>query len=200
MEHEHPSFFELDQLAFAPEQERQARLKDCARCQQYIAGQQRELPVPDWARAVAMPASNRPRWRWLSVAVAGAFVGSLAFAVVTRSSGPSGIREKGPPTVSVYVKHGAEVRRWDGTGPVIAGDALMLEIDPAGYRFVSVESLSGLSPEPLYVGELKGTGRVLVPHSFRVDESPGPERLRVRLSRDSAHWTTEINLPKGATR
>ena len=199
MEHEHPSFFELDQLALAPEEEGQARLAGCASCLHYVAEQRRELPVPEWARAASRRTHRRTQLRWVSMTLVGTVAASVAVAVVVRSSQPD-VREKGIPSVSLYIKRGGDVSRWDGVAPVRAGDALMLEIDPAGYRAVSVESLSAPSPEPLYQGELKGTGRVLVPQSFRVDDSPGPERLRVRLTGDAGDWTTVISLSKGGLR
>jgi hypothetical protein len=198
MEHEHPSFFELDELALAPEEVRQARLMGCTSCLQYTAEQRRELPIPEWAHAAGRRTPRR-LLRWLSVTLVGAVAASVA-VVVMRPSGMGDIREKGVPNVSLYIKHDGEVRRWDGIGPVSAGDALMLEIDSTGYRAVSVESLSSPSAEPLYQGEVKGAGRVLIPQSFRVDDSPGPERLRVRLTGDAGIWTKEISLPKRGAR
>src|SRR6266850_6328997 len=140
MDHEHPSFFELDQLALAPEEDRRPRLGSCASCQHYVDEQRRELPVPEWARAAARQTGKRAQVRWLSMTLVGAFAASAAVAVVTRSMGPDDLREKGVPSVSLYVKHAGEVTRWDGVAAVSAGDALMLEIDAAGYRAVSVES------------------------------------------------------------
>jgi len=197
MAHEHPSFFELDQLALSGGEARLASLNGCVQCLAYIEGQQRTLPVPSWVHQLDKP--KWPRWlqrRWLAFFMSGALATTAALLItVRRNHGVEPEVAKGLPSVSLLIKHGEQVRRWNGKESVEPGDSLMLEAISSGCREISVESRSGTSPALLYRGALRGE-RTLLPQSYRVDAEPGPERLRVLFGGGCESWSVDLEIPK----
>jgi hypothetical protein len=115
------------------------------------------------------------------------------------------------------VKRGASISLWDGRAALEPGDSLRLKVVAEGFRHVVVAT-----PGPdrrglvtLYAGPVAATGSELLPTSFRVDDSPGPERLTILLgrkrltpaelarispgTRTSDLWTIELVLAKTIT-
>ena len=199
MEHEHLSFFELDQIAVSPGEPRDTALLDCPRCAGYLAEVERALPAPTWARELEeAPRSRRRRWFPL-FAGALAAAGSL-FIYIHRAArvetAEDGIRDKGAPGVVLFVKHQSAVRRWDGKSAVAPDDSLMLEISPARYRQLAVESVSGQGSTVLYQAALESGAKQLLPQSYRVDKSPGAEHLRIRFGSGAESVSIELEIPK----
>jgi hypothetical protein len=193
-DHRHPSYLELDRLALGPAGESEARLQGCEQCLRYVGEQRRPLPVPEWARAAAQRKPWLPRLLPWGAALA-ACAGALALVVLTRPPVPDDAREKGGPRVQLFVKRDGAVSRWDGRSAVRAGDSIMLEVSSPEDCTVQVESISG-APEELYSGPVQRGRRTLLPRSFRVDDAPGAERLRVRF-RGKHPSSIELDLPKG---
>jgi hypothetical protein len=80
----------------------------------------------------------------------------------------------------VWIKHGDDVRLWDGAASVAPGDRLQLEIEPAQHRWYAL--LGGANGVPLSEGALEPERRHLLPRSFVVDAAPGAETLTVVLA------------------
>ena len=196
MGHEHPSFFELDQLALSADEARLSSLKECAQCLAYISEQQRALPVPAWVRELDKPKRlSLLRRRWRTFLISGALATTALLMAVHHEQRAEHDFEKGAPTVALLIKHGEQVRRWNGKDAVEAGDSLMLEVSAAGFHHICVDSLSGSSSTELYRGELQGE-RSLLPQSYRVDAEPGPERLRILFGNGCDSWPIDLEIPK----
>lgn len=217
----HPSQYALDRAALGatvPPAEA-AHLSACARCAAIVASRREAPPRPAWLDDVRIPASRpRPRARtallgWAALAPIVAAL--VAFLVLPgRQHDADGIRPKGVPRVSVYLKRADAVVAWDGRAPVRSGDRLRLGVQGAGYGYVSVASVPPppASPTVLYAGALSPEGETLLPIGFRVDDRGDAERLSVVLSarpvepdehlakanpgRQDTTWTTRITLPK----
>ena len=206
----HLSFLALDgiRLGRARSTDERAHLADCPDCSGYLRASEAAaaLPLPAWlSRAAAgvhhdvAPGAvvtgqrwRRPRWLWL-LALAPA-AGAAALWLVAPRLPPlggqpapmvapgEGTREKGTPAVRVFVQRDGRVFVWDGRQPVSPGDRLRLEVQRAGYRFVSVAGLprSEQPPQLLYQGPLDPPG-ALLPISFRVDDRDSAEVVSVIL-------------------
>jgi hypothetical protein len=220
----HPSFLELDRVPLhqaAPQTT--DHVKGCARCQAHLRKLEEPIAVPAWATALRRPAPA-PKPSWWTLVLLGAAATAGAAAVVLLSSRPHPIAPprpqgtlvaaKGSPSVALYLKRGAQVTLWDGHSPVQSGDRLRLEVGPEGLGNVLVAAPGGLA-QPLFSGAVDPKRATLLPTSWLVDESPGPEALVVVLSaaplsandasaalsahrRDDRVWTTELTLPKAS--
>jgi hypothetical protein len=120
---------------------------------------------------------------------------------------------KGSPALALHLKRGEQVLLWDGQSPVRPGDHLRLEVKAEGYGFVEVASGGGARAPLLYAGALDPRHSTLLPNSWTVDTSPGPEELQIVMSktsltpaeleaaltsgrRDAGIWTSRLVLPK----
>ncbi|MEZ4240559.1 MAG: hypothetical protein R3F59_31270 [Myxococcota bacterium] len=176
----HPSPLALDRLALgAPDPATQAHVDACDACRAHVEA----VCAPPPPMSGRIRALRRPRARLVAVAVA------LAALLVLVRPAPY-VGTKGGPTVEVWTRRGDEVARWDGA-PLHPGDSLRLRVDPGPHRRVTV--LAGA--DVLYAGAVDGPGAL--PTSWRLDDAPGPERLRVVLSGgDQPDWTLALDLPK----
>jgi hypothetical protein len=185
---EHPSFFALDRmrLGLGPRPEERAHLAACATCAAYVRRPAPDGPLPAWTDAAPVPPRRRrlPRAVWPGLAVVA--VAAVLLIVRARPERPDGgIREKGGPSVAVFVKRGEAVDLWDGRAAIRPGDRLRLQVRAPGYAFVSVASLSVQPPIVLYAGPL-GARPTLLPAAFRVDGDGRQESLSVVLSHTPA--------------
>ena len=208
----HPSFLVLNRAAVGTppaDAGAAAHLETCAACAAYISRMQVDLPPPAWALALADEKPRRARWLKVLLPLSAAL--AAVVLVVLPSKQPPAFTAKGAPSVAVYVKRGEAVNAWDGGSPLRPGDRLQLQLAPEEFRFALVASLSDpAAPQILYSGKLP-RGPSLLPVSFRVDDSPGPEQLLVVLAtspvfeRDLTSlakarrpdvWTLRLVLPK----
>jgi hypothetical protein len=202
----HLSYLVLDgiRLGRPRSADEQAHLAACPDCAGHLQADvdAAALPVPAWvsrarvhqeAAGTALLRRRRP-WVWL-LALAPAAAAASLWLVMARPAPQAsdthpapavapgeGTREKGTPAVRVFVKRDGRVFVWDGKQAVRAGDRLRLEVQRAGYRFVSVAGLprSEQPPQLLYQGPLDAAG-ALLPLSFRVDDRGHEEVLSVIL-------------------
>jgi hypothetical protein len=193
----HLSFYALDRVRLGdpPSAEEQAHLQACETCAAHLRPQDgpEAQPLPAWLANVQLPAPPaRPArlsgWRllWpgltLATAVAAGLIGVWARPAPQRQDS-TGVREKGGPAVQVFVKRGERVFTWSGRA-VQPGDRLRVEVNGAGYGFVSVAGRSAAQNKPvvLYDGTL-ASGAQLLPLSFRVDAEGKQEILSVIFGR-----------------
>jgi hypothetical protein len=172
----------------------------CASCQEYLGGYP-TVHMPAAIAALRAPRRSR-RWWWAALALPA--LASVAIVALPEE----GVREKGLPSVAVYVKHEDNVALWDGQRVITTGDSLRLRVTSAGYRFVAVEDANG---DVLYRSALQK--ELLLPVSFAVDASGEEETLivvltsnsptkavlqkaRTVLLRDPDEWSTTFTLPK----
>jgi hypothetical protein len=179
---EHPSYYALDRLrAGLPGTEPvRAHVSSCASCAAHL---QAVAPAaPPWLAGVTLRPRRRRVLLWSATATATAALGLVV--AVGRPDQESAIREKGSPSVEVFIRRGEEVFAWDGHRPVRPRDRLRLRLRGNGYDFVSVASLpdGDAAPAVLYEGSL-APGPVLLPLSFQVDDQGSAERLSVILGR-----------------
>lgn len=215
---DHPSSFRLDAIALGePTDEALARhLRECSRCAARLAELRRPPPVPAWLDDLARPPRRRSFGAWrlaavLSPALAAAVAVGLFASTPWR--GADGVREKGAPSVALYLKRGEAVSTWDGRAPLRPGDRIRVGIRAAGYRHVSVATIapSRETPAVLFAGPLRAHGESLLPISFRVDARGGAEVLSVILGDDAispaehlaapprppgTRWTVRFTLPE----
>lgn len=167
----HPSFYALDRarLGLPLDETGTDHVARCETCSAHLA---REDAPPPWLAQV----EARRRRLWPAAALV--LAAMVVFFVIRR---PDEIREKGGPTVTVFVKRGEEVFPWDGAGRLRPDDRLRLRVTSAGYEHVSVASLGDdRAPAVLYQGDLPPAPSLL-PLSFRVEGEGGRERLSVIL-------------------
>lgn len=178
----------------------QAHLDGCDRCGEVVAGLReaeaealpplRLLPLRalDPVRTPLAPSSSVPLLRSRRFAAAAAGVASLlaaagVFLVLRPAAGP-GERVKGSGYgLSMYVQHGAQVRRAAPGEAVAPGDAIRFAVTTPERAFVAVLSLDpggrgsvyfpvGARAEPVAAGT-----EVPLPLGTRLDATVGEERL-----------------------
>ncbi len=195
----HPSYLALDRHALgvtSPEIE--AHLRECERCRAHFDTLAQPLPEPEWLETTV---GSRRSYLWIP-AVALLAAGVLAFVRIAPETTPY-IGTKGEPVVSVYVLHDGVVVPWEGE-PIAVGDSLRLGVRPEGYDHVSVRSGDAV----LYADALDGSGEILLPRSWRVDDEGSHESLVVVLDDEpiddgppaSDSWQTTLTLPKQVNR
>ena len=193
----HPSFLALDRLVLGkPEGEVVEHVRGCELCRAHLERLLSTAPLPQALRNLGGPSVWR---RWLAQTTPkqlafGGLAGACAAAAVvvmlpggpgatpgTGSTEPPGyLAAKGLATVAVWVKHGDDVRLWDGAGAVTPGDRLQLEIEPGTHRWFAL--LAGEEGVRVAEGDLEPERRHLLPRSFVVDGAPGSETLVVVLA------------------
>jgi hypothetical protein len=196
----HPSFLELDRIVLGVSDRGVAEhARSCPDCRGYLERLGDAPRVPPAILALGRPSRWRrwlalPDWRPLTFAGAAGALAAVALVVmlpggaaeppvapVTAGSGPAYVAAKGLATVAVWVKHGEEIRLWDGVGALAPGDRVQLEIEPGpDHRWFAL--VAGDQHTRLAVGELEPERRHLLPRSFVLDGAPGPEELVVLLA------------------
>jgi hypothetical protein len=182
----HPSFYALDRirLGLPVSREVEEHVAACAACAAHRAAP--PPPAPAWLaglpRDPARPPSRRRRLLWPALAAVG--VAAVLVLVLRPRPAPEGIREKGGPAVTVFVKRGERVFTWDVGSPVRPRDRLRLRVSGGGFHHLSVASLPAAGPPAVLYDGPVGKGAELLPLSFRVDEDGREERLSVILGQE----------------
>jgi hypothetical protein len=200
-------------------------VRTCPRCSSALGRLQAPVATPEWARALAQsnPSASGVRWRWWAaasvVAVAAVALLVLPQRLPIESFTESSITAKGIPSVAVYLKRGASVSLWDGQRPLHPGDRIRLKVMPESFGEVAVVALGPGGPNVLHRGSIPPGEESFLPTSWRVGETPVPNRLAVVFSlsplgeaellealraerRSDSVWTTSFALspssPPGA--
>jgi hypothetical protein len=211
----HPSEYALDRAALgAAAPDVGAHLARCARCSGVVAARRAPGEPPAWLASVKIGPERRRRRRWWILPIpllAAAAAMIVAVHGGTIRGGVAGIREKGAPRVTVFVKRGDAVVAWDGRAPIRPGDRLRLSVRAPGYAQVSIASLASPdAPAVLWAGPLERDADTVPPLSFRVDAQGTREVLSVVLSmqpvtpwqhgavprRDDRVWSVRLDIPK----
>lgn len=212
----HPSFHALDRVALGGvDEETTHHVATCAACRDHVAGVRVAPSLPPWLATVRREAPA-PRLRSLPKAgllAAPLLAACLALVLWIRQPGEQpvevhGVREKGTPVVTTFVKRGDEVRPWDGRSPIRPGDLLRLRVQGADGAYLSVAALpsDGGKPAVLFEGKLADS---LLPMSFRVDglgreetidlviapHPPTPD-LHRREQLPASHWRRRLTFAK----
>jgi hypothetical protein len=170
----------LGELPEEEEEEVRAHLAGCARCSEMIENM-RPGPLPP-LRVVQLPV--RPRRTWLRRAVAaGAGLAAAASLLLVLRPAP-GERSKGPGfSLSMYVQHGADVRRAAPGEAVAAGDAVRFAVNAPVATYLAVLSVDARGRASVYFplgprAELVAAGAdTALPLATRLDDSAGEERI-----------------------
>ncbi len=209
----HPSFLQLDRLALgSADPQVAAHVESCETCRAQLSRVQQAPPVPAWVGDLGSAKSSRRTW-WAGSVGALAAIG-LVLMIASPRRGPDGDPgAKGAPSVAVYVKRGDVVSLWDGRAPFAPGDALRLKISPQGFGRVAVASLQGDTITELYAAPVTARGESVLPPSWTLDGTPGPDvlllvfshaplsedglrRAAAGLPRTSEVWATRLALTK----
>lgn len=211
----HPSEYALDRAALgAAAPHVVAHLARCARCSDVVASRRAPGAPPAWLTSVKIGPERRRRRRWWILPIpllAAAAAMIVAVHGGTIRGGAAGIREKGTPRVTVFVKRGDTVAAWDGRAAIRPGDRLRLSVRGKGYAQMSIASVATPgAPAVLWAGPLEREGETVPPLSFRVDAQGSREVLSVVLSseaiplsqhasvarRDDRVWSVRLDIPK----
>lgn len=174
----HPSFFALDAWGLDPRAgDVDAHVRACPQCQAHVAAMRMPAPFPP-ALAELQPRPPKPaRWRWLTLGFATAVVLFTVGTLTLRELPP--VTAKGSPGVVLWLNRNGKVIAWNGQ-PVIAGDAVRLEVAPAGLTRVTV--FDEQARQVLYEAEVPDGAPTLTP-AWAFDGQSPTESLRVVLSR-----------------
>jgi hypothetical protein len=186
----HPSELEFD-LALVDTASAQfaAHLSACARCRDRLDRLRREQTAfaqSDEPRQAARVAAawqqkralvQRRRWLWLPALTAVA----AAALLLLLPRPPAPIRTKGGPRVTLFVKQpDGTARPWTGAA-LQPGDAVQLEIDPAGFTQAAVFSVDAQCQVALEHRQTVA-GVALIAASWTLFGRDGGERLYVTFS------------------
>ncbi len=211
----HPSEYALDRAALgAASPDVAAHLAECERCSDAVGSRRAPGEPPAWLTSVKVgPERHRGR-RWWILPLPVLAVAAAAILVVqggTLRGGPAGIREKGAPRVTLYVKRGAVATAWDGRSAIRPGAKLRVSVRAPGYAQASIASLASPdAPAVLWAGPLERDGETAPPLSFRGDAQGDREVLSIVLStdpvppwqhagvprRDAHVWSIRLEIPK----
>ncbi len=201
----HPSFLALDRAALGEASaEVRAHLKECPRCAEHVAAVSRPAPVPTWVSELgdAPPPRATKGWLWgLGLAACAALAVAIVVALVLPERAPSRVpatwpqrdssevllsnpRGGSPPTVTLSIQRGEELRPWDGRSPVQAGDGLRFRVSPEGFSHVTVAAADGTTWRVLHARPVQPGLPVLLPPEARweVRGDRESERLLVVFS------------------
>jgi hypothetical protein len=207
----HPSFLDLDRLALGEASpDVRAHAARCAACAAHVERMRAAPPLPEWARAVALPrtprGAGRFRLRWLSGLVAAGAAAAAAVVFVVPAEKALYVAPKGMPSVALYVLRDDRAALWNGTDPLRAGDRIRLKVAPEGYGWLAVSAMTpGGSRGLLHQARIDPGAEYLLPESWRLDAAPGPERLHIALDVQEvdparAAWSTTLEIPKEPAR
>jgi hypothetical protein len=186
----HPSEMEFDlALVDNPGAPFTEHLAACERCRvrlERLRAEQSAFRDGDEPRRAARILHSRlqPGRRWLAFP---ALAAAAAVALLLLMPRPA-IREKGGPAIALFVKRGDAVPfRWEGA-PLEEGDAVQLEVQPAGFPQVTVFSVDARCAVTLeHQQALEGAS--LIPASWTLRGAAGGERLYVVFSHHSVTAT-----------
>jgi hypothetical protein len=195
----HPSLFALDAHALDPRKgEVQTHLDECPQCQAHLAALRVSTPFPAKLKGLqaASPQSVSPWWRVLALGLAAAAVLLTIGSLSTRDQ-PQLITAKGAPAAALWLHRDGKVLAWNGQ-PVHTGDAVRIEVAPAGFTHVTV--FDEHTRQVLYEAVVPDGAPALTP-AWQFDGQSPSESLRVILSRgpvgadtlESAPCTTEAD-------
>jgi hypothetical protein len=206
----HPSALALHrlQLASLPAEEAssvKAHVDGCTRCRhelEALAADHQHFDRVVFPRTSA--SIGRPRfWRW---ALPGAAVAAAAAVLVlwltpARNAPDGDIATKGaaPPLTLVAAHEGVHITVEDGNTALRAGDSVRFILHPQGLPYALVASVDGAGHPMLYhpfggsESAAVSAPRVEVPGSITLDDSPGPERVFVLLSRQPLRAADVLN-------
>lgn len=178
----HPSHLALDRHALGDASPDVAgHLETCADCRAHVASVQAPLPRPAWLDGV----ERKPaRWRWPVLVLSAALATSLVIAVRTAAPAASdALRAKGTPAATLWLKRGEQVTAWKDE-PLREGDAIRLEVAPAGFAYLAVVSLSP-APKVLYAAQPDATKATTLTPAWTLDAEGAEEHLVLVLSREA---------------
>jgi hypothetical protein len=231
----HPSFLALDRAALGSRTAGVSQhLASCARCRDHVERIADPGPAPALGRLpreAARPVRRSSRLAWLNGLTAAAAVAVLLLVVligreqphiepagpVPPAAPPDSAHDtvKGGRAVGVYVLRGRHTFLWNGSEPVIPGDAIRLKLVPDGMTQVHVFS-QGASPAELSLlhrAAVAPDRDALLDAAWKVDGAGDREVLIVVLSsrplslaraQDAARsggmgerlWVARLILPK----
>ena len=202
----HPSFLALDRAALGSRTAGiNQHLAQCVRCRAHVERIADPGPAPALGRlrVAARPTVRRPsRMAWFNGLTTAAAVAVLLLVVlvgrersqigpadpVVARAAPAGETYdtvKGGRAVGVYVLRGRHTFLWNGSEPVIPGDAIRLKLVPEGMTQVHVFSLgSGIAGEMtlLHRAAIAPDRDALLDAAWKVDGAGDREVLIVVLS------------------
>lgn len=182
----HPSFFALDAQVLAPQEgEVKAHLATCAQCQAHLAALRVVTPPPPMLEGLHPPRPAAPAW-WRFVALGFAAAVLLTLGAFATRPQPQRFTAKGTPTAALWINHGGKVTAWKGQ-QVHAGDAVRIEVAPAGFTHLTVYDEH--TRQVLYEAVVPEGTPTLTP-AWEFDGQASSEALRVVLSR--APVSTEV--------
>ncbi|MFZ5442215.1 MAG: anti-sigma factor family protein [Myxococcota bacterium] len=175
----HPSFFALDAYGVDPRAgDVEAHVKACPQCQAHVAAVRMPAPFPPALADLKAPPPRAPWWRVVALGFATAAV-LLTVGVLSTREPPSAFTAKGAPSVALWLNRGGKVVAWTGQ-PVVAGDAVRIEVAPAGLTHVTV--VDEHTRQVLYEAEVPDGAPTFTP-AWAFDGQSPSESLRVVLSR-----------------
>ncbi len=176
----HPSFFALDSHALDPQPgEVKTHLESCSQCQAHVAALKVTSPLPSKLEGLVsdQPAAS-PWWRFVALGLATAAVILSAGYGATREP-PQLITAKGTPAAALWLHREGKVIVWNGQ-PMLAGDAVRIEVAPAGFTHVTVYDEH--TRQVLYEARVADDAPTLTP-AWEFDGQAASESLRVVISR-----------------
>lgn len=178
----HPSFFALDAHALgAGEPGVAEHVAGCQVCAAHVAAARVASPLPPAIASLERPAAASPwsGWRSFGFAFAALAAALLVTVLVREPQRGDETTAKGLPAARLWWKHGEKTAEWRGE-KLVAGDAVRVEVAPAGFARVTV--FDEQSGEVLYDARVDGGAPVLTP-AWSLDGRAPAEKLRVVLSR-----------------
>lgn len=201
-----PSFFALDLHALGARSSEEVR-DEIARSESAAAHVEAveagAAAVPGWVAELG----ERRRSRWTRAALAALATGAVTAAVLVfalgrgdRSGDDAGYTTiKGSADVAVFVKRSGRVFVWDQRESLRAGDAIRLQIAPAGFRLATVFADDGAALTELHRAPLAGDRPVLLEAAWTLDSSEGGDAIVVVLSDHPIDATTARAALDGLT-
>jgi hypothetical protein len=176
----HPSFFALDAYGVDPRAgDVEVHVKSCQQCQAHLAAVRMPVPFPASLQGLQQDSPKQaPWWRFVALGFAAACVLFTVGYLATRER-PQLLTAKGTPAAALWLNRGGKVIAWNGQ-PVIAGDAVRIEVAPAGFTHVTVFDEN--TKQVLYEARVPEGAPTLTP-AWEFDGQAPSESLRVVLSR-----------------
>lgn len=161
-----------------------AHVAACGPCRTALEAleQARAAPLPPLRPASLHRARRWSRWTGLG---AGALAAAAAAGLLLLPPPESGTRTRGSatPTLSMYVRHGDQVRRAAPGEQLAAGDAIRFAVSSPRPAYVAVLSLDPTGRASVYfpagdrAAEVEAGTEVALPLATRLDATRGEERI-----------------------